>query len=309
MTPVDRHSAADIDAAYDYCEAVTRLHAKSFHFAARFLPRRKQRLVFPIYAFCRHVDDEVDEIADGDDAAAASAVERWRARLEDTYASIEAGEASEAEAAPAEDGQSLVFLAWRDLLAKHRIRKEIPLDLIKGVVQDTTVKRYETFEDLYVYCYRVASTVGLMSSEILGYSDASALEYAEAMGIGMQLTNILRDIREDAARGRIYIPAEDLRRFGVSEEEILGGVMGPRMRDLIVFQIERARTYYAKGELGIPMLERDARFTVLLASRIYGKILREIEKLDYDVFSSRAHTTKFQKIASMPSIWLEARRM
>lgn len=301
--------SSQLDEAYAYCEGVTRRHAKSFHFAASFLPRHKQKLVFPIYAFCRHVDDEIDEIGDGDEAAAVAAVERWRERLEEAYAVADGNNLPLFGAKDEDQGQRLVFTAWHDLLRRHPIRKEIPLDLIRGVVQDTTVKRYATFEELYVYCYRVASTVGLMSSEILGYSDPSALGYAEAMGIGMQLTNILRDVKEDAERGRIYLPAEDLKRFGVSEEDIIGGRMTENMRDLLKFEIQRAREYYAKGEKGIPMLERDTRFTVLLASRVYGRILDEIEKQDYDVFARRAHTTKLQKLASVPGIWIESRRM
>lgn len=298
-----------IDSAYQYCEQVTKRHAKSFYFAASFLPREKQRAVFPVYAFCRHVDDEVDEIADGDAVAAVAAVERWRADLDQAYESVESGRLPLVETGKPDDGHRLVLVAWQDLLRQHGIAKEIPYDLIKGVVQDTTVKRYESFDELYVYCYRVASTVGLMSSEILGYSEPKALEYAEAMGIGMQLTNILRDVKEDAGRGRIYIPREDLDRFGVSEDDIINGRMTSEMRELLRFQIARARDYYRKGELGIPMLEKDSRFTVLLASRVYGRILDEIEKQDYNVFAKRAHTTKLQKLLSIPGIWMAASRM
>ncbi len=174
---------------------------------------------------------------------------------------------------------------------------------------DTTIKRYQTFEELYVYCYRVASTVGLMSSEILGYSEKIALEYAEALGIAMQLTNILRDIKEDAAMNRIYLPQEDLKKFDVSEDQIFANGFDKNFENLMKFQIERARDFYRKGEQGIPFLEKDSRLTVLLASRIYGKILDEIEKQNYDVFSRRAHTTKSRKIFSIPKIWLEAKSL
>ena len=302
------NSLASIEEAYSYCESVTRRHAKSFHFAASFLPKSKQKLVFPIYAFCRHVDDEIDELPEGDEASALRAVSRWQDLLEQVYAGgfKECGRGSSSSITRE---QSLVFIAWDDLLSKHPIRKEIPLDLIKGVVQDTVQKRYADFDELYVYCYRVASTVGLMSSEILGYSDPSALKFAEAMGIGMQLTNILRDIGEDARRGRIYIPKKDLTKFGLTEDEILSCRMSEAMTEMIKFQIARARDYYRTGEQGIPLLEKDARFTVLLASRVYGAILSEIEKQNFDVFARRAHTTKLQKLLSMPRIYLEAARM
>jgi phytoene synthase len=291
----------EIEKAYSYCESITRSHAKSFHFAARFLPREKRQQVFPIYAFCRHVDDEIDEISDGDERAAVEAVDRWKSRLERVYS------ASYNPSEEHDEGHRNVFTAWRHMLSKYQIPVEYPLDLIKGVVQDTHKKRYSDFEELYEYSYRVASTVGLMSSHILGYSDVDALDYAEAMGIGMQLTNILRDIKEDAGRGRIYIPKEDLDRFGIAESEIFSGEMSERFKDMMVFQIARARDYYSKGEKGIRMLDADSRFTVLLASRVYGRILDEIEKLDYDVFSRRASTSKTQKFMMLPRIWMEAK--
>lgn len=307
-------SGTSVESAYRYCESVTRKHAKSFHFAARFLPREKQIPVFAVYAFCRHVDDEIDESGLGSEEEAAAAVEIWRDRLEAVYATKGGRVSEEASGTNDSDGSSaealdLVFAAWKDLLQKYPIPRELPLDLTKGVLMDTYKKRYSTFEELYVYCYHVASTVGLMSSEILGYSDPVALEYAEAMGVAMQLTNILRDVREDAEMGRIYIPAEDLERFEISEEQIFEGKADARFREMMAFQVSRARDLYTRGEQGIPYLSEDSRFTVLLASRIYGKILNEIERIEYDVFSTRAHTTKAQKLFSMPRIWNEARRM
>ena len=269
-------------------KVVTKSHAKSFYFAAKFLPKHKQKAVYPIYAFCRHVDDEIDEIGDGDEKKAIETVKKWKSQLENLYKENE-------HATRNTQHSTLVFSAWKDLLKTYKIPQNLPLELIQGVLMDTNIKRYETFDELYIYCYRVASTVGLMSSEILGYSDKKALEFAEAMGIGMQLTNILRDIKEDAAMNRIYLPQEDLKRFGVSEEQIFENKFDNNFEQLMKFQIERARSFYQKGEQGIPLLEKDSRFTVLLASRIYAKILDEIEKQNYDVFIKRAHTTKSSK--------------
>lgn len=291
----------DLEKAYKYCESVTKAHAKSFYFAAKFLPKHKQKAVFPIYAFCRHVDDEIDEIGDGGESKAIETVEKWRQKLEEVFE----GKGQRTK----DERQDLVFLAWQDLLKTYKIPKNLPLELIRGVLMDTQVKRYETFDELYVYCYRVASTVGLMSSEILGYSDKKALEYAEAMGIAMQLTNILRDVKEDAAMGRIYLPQEDLRRFDVSEEQVFANEVNENFVEMMKVQIERARDFYRKGEKGIPLLEKDSRFTVLLASRIYSRILDEIEKQNYNVFIKRAHTTKGQKILSIPKIWREAKKI
>ncbi len=305
----------EIEEAYDYCESVTRLHAKSFYFAAKFLPKIKQKAVYPIYAFCRHVDDEIDEIGEGDEQQAIKTIEKWGVNLNQVYEnSFEKGEREGRkwkieDQRPSIKDRELVFTAWSDLLQTYKIPQDLPLDLIKGVLMDTNIKRYETFEELYVYCYRVASTVGLMSSEILGYSDKIALRYAEAMGIGMQLTNILRDVKEDAAMNRIYLPQEDLRNFNVSEDQIFASDFNENFREMMKFQIVRARQFYEQGEQGIALLEKDSRFTVLLASRIYSKILDEIEKLDYNIFFKRAHTTKIQKFLSIPKIWHEARKM
>lgn len=302
--------STELEKAYDYCESVTKQHARSFYFAAKFLPRNKQRAVYPIYAFCRHVDDEIDEIGEGDETEAIKAVERWRNNLNEIYSQIKTGQPELKSANPkhSTEDQIQVFRAWQDLLHNYKIPQKLPLELVQGVLMDTTVKRYETFDELYVYCYRVASTVGLMSSEIMGFSDKIALKYAEAMGIGMQLTNILRDVKEDAGKGRIYLPQEDLRKFNVSEEQIFANEFDANFAALMKFQVERAREYYRNGEKGIAYLEKDSRFTVLLAARIYAKILDEIEKQNYNVFTRRAHTTGAQKILSIPKIWFQALR-
>ena len=317
----------ELEKAYEYCESVTKLHAKSFYFAAKFLPIHKRKAVYPIYAFCRHVDDEIDEIGAGDEQRAIHSIEKWRAELDEVYVNAETRRrrAAKKKIEPHKnrdengfenqdrklknDNRNLVFLAWEDLLKNYEIPRNLPFELMQGVLQDTRIKRYESFDELYVYCYRVASTVGLMSSEILGYSDKIALEYAEAMGIAMQLTNILRDIKEDAAMNRIYLPQEDLRRFGVTEKQIFAGVFDGNFVKMMKFQIARARDYYARGEQGIRLLKKDSRFTVLLAARIYSKILDEIEKQNYNVFIRRARTSKRQKILAIPLIWLSANKL
>jgi phytoene synthase len=155
----------------------------------------------------------------------------------------------------------------------------------------------------------VASTVGLMSSEIFGYKRKEALIYAEAMGIAMQMTNILRDVGEDASMNRIYLPREDLLRFGVSEEQILKHQLSDNFIELMKFEIKRTRDFYREAEKGIPLLEKDVRFTVLIASKIYEKILDKIEEQNYDVFRKRAHTNLAQKIVSLPKIWIESKRL
>ena len=292
----------EIEKAYRHCESITKTHAKSFYFAAKFLPKHKRQPIYALYALCRSVDDEVDEIGDGNETEAVAAVEKWQRQLEKIY------EEKPETGNRKPETDNLVFTAWRDLLQTHKIPKNLPLELMRGVLMDTRIKRYETFDELYVYCYRVASTVGLMSSEIFGYTDTKTLEYAEALGIAMQLTNILRDVKEDAAIRRIYLPQEDLRKFGVSEAQIYDNQMNENLVALMKFQIERARSFYRKAEQGIPLLERDTRFTVLLASRIYARILDKIERQNYDVFRQRAHTTFSQKLRMIPKIWREAKK-
>ncbi len=296
-------ASTSIEKAYDYCESVTKTHAKSFYFAAKFLPEHKRKAIYPIYAFCRHVDDEIDEIGENDANQAILAVQKWKQKLEEVF------EDKTGQQKALTQNRDFVLIAWQDLLKTYKIPRELPFDLIQGVLMDTTTKRYETFEELYVYCYRVASTVGLMASEIFGYTDEKTLEYAEALGIAMQLTNILRDVKEDAAMNRIYLPQEDLRKFNVSEQQIFAGEYDENFVELMKFQIKRTKNYYAAAEKGISLLEKDTRFTVLLAARIYAQILEKIEAQNYNVFLSRAHTTLIQKILSIPKIWLEAKKI
>jgi phytoene synthase len=288
-------SAAELERAYNYCRQTTRTHSKSFYFCSHFLPPEKRRAIYAVYALCRHVDDAVDAAGIRGERDALLAVERWRAELDAVYAS---GSAS-----------SPVLLAWRDMLQRFPIKQELPLELMRGVLMDTHIKRYETWEELRVYCYRVASVVGLMSSEIFGYEEPLTLYYAERLGLAMQLTNILRDVGEDARMGRIYLPREDASRFGYTEADLLGGKLNEPFFALMSFEIERARSLYREAEQGIPLLAKEARFTVLLAARLYARILDEIERNSYDVYTRRAHLSLAGKLRAAPRIWREARRL
>ena len=299
--------------AYEFCRAVTRRHAKSFYFAAKLLPHKKQPAIFAVYALCRTIDDTVDEAAINTEKAAFAAIENWKKWLDEVYQKndnkIEKRLDVTSDSRLLTLDSRLLSVAWRDLLQTYKIDKNLPLELMTGVAQDTYINRYENFADLYIYCYRVASTVGLMSSEIFGYEKQATLGYAEALGVAMQLTNVLRDIAADALMNRIYLPQEDLRRFEVPEEQIFAGKINENFVELMKFQIGRAREFYQKAEPGIALLDRGARLSVLFAARVYGRILDEIERRDYDVFSGRAHTTKRQKLFAVPRIWLDARRM
>lgn len=293
--PIDAARSQEIKRAYRHCQQTTRTHAKSFYFSARFLPAAKRQAIYAIYALCRRVDDAVDEAAVHSEREARQAVERWQAELNAVYRGGSV--------------QSPVLVAWSDMLTRYSIKEELPLELMRGVLMDTYIKRYETWSELRVYCYRVASVVGLMSSEVFGYSNPETLQYAESLGLAMQLTNILRDVREDAEMERIYLPQEDMKRFGYTEAQLLRGEVNKQFYRLMRFEIERARTLYQAAEQGIPLLSRDARFTVLLAARLYARILDEIEAAHYDVFRQRAHLSFAGKLQAVPKVWREARRL
>ncbi|MCS7080280.1 MAG: squalene/phytoene synthase family protein [Chloracidobacterium sp.] len=294
---IQQPQAEQVAAAYAYCRDVTRTHAKSFYFCTQTLPAWKRPAIYGIYALCRRIDDLVDTNRRAAAEDIARAVNAWSEALRAVYAG---------EPFPAHP----VLVAWYDFLPRFPVKLEHPLELMQGCLMDARLDgpvRFETFDELYTYAYRVASLVGLMTSEVFGYRDVSALQYAVALGIAFQLTNILRDVGEDARRDRIYLPLEDLRRFGCTEAMILQGRLTPEVIALLKFQIRRARDFYREAECGIPLLSPDSRFTVFLSSRLYGGILRDIERHGYDVFSRRAHVPLSGKLWALPRLWLQAR--
>ena len=276
--------------AYASCRDVTRDHAKSFYFCAQFLPAHKRRAIYAVYALCRHLDDIVDKASGRSTDDTRAVLDSWRKRL------FEAGP----------DDHPALF-AFGDASSTFGIPVELAGELVQGVLMDLSQSRYATYDELEVYCYRVASVVGLMTSRIFGYTDERALDRAVDLGIAMQLTNICRDVGEDARLGRIYIPTEDLERFGVSESDILEGRFSPAFVRLMQFQIERARSLYCSAEQGIVWLNADSQVTVRLSSRIYGQILGRIERNGYDVLSRRAYVPFHRKLATLPAVWLETK--
>lgn len=294
-----RRFLSEIDAeqltlAYQYCSEVSWKHAKTFYFATHFLPARKRLPVYAVYALCRYVDDLVDRSEENRRSLTkekiAALLNQWRADLDLCYSGMIVDHP--------------IMMAWHDMLRRYNIPKSLPLELIDGVCMDLQVSRYQTFDELYVYCYKVASVVGLMTSEIFGYSSKDALDYAVKLGIAMQLTNILRDIGEDARKGRIYLPLEDLERFGYAEQDVFNGVIDERFKALMQFQIDRARRYYAEADAGIALLSKDSQLAVRVSRVNYSKILDAIEKNRYDVFSRRAFVSLTGKLVSLPYLWL-----
>ena len=268
----DSSSDTRLDNCYRVCRDIARVNSKTFHLSSLFLSPPKRRAVWAVYAFCRTADDIVDRVTAPHDRL--DAIAAWERGLLDAHD----GRASDP-----------IYVAFADAVRRFGIPIEPALDLLRGARLDVTVRRYETYEQLREYCYFVASTVGLLVLPILGAITPAAARYGIALGRAMQMTNILRDVGEDARMDRIYLPAEDLRRFGCTEASIIDGVVDERFRELMRFQIARVRTMYAEAEPGIALLAPESRYTVRLALSLYRGILDRIEANRYDVFTRRAH--------------------
>jgi phytoene synthase len=197
----------------------------------------------------------------------------------------------------------LVAVAWAAARSQYHIPPRYAEQLIDGVARDLVQKRYQTFDELAAYAYGVASTVGLMSMHIIGFAGPEAIPYAIKLGVALQLTNILRDIGEDWHSGRMYLPAQELAAFGLTEWDIAIGKTDRRWRDFMRFQIDRNRRLYDEARPGIALLNRDGRFAVAAAGELYRAILTDIETHDYDVFSRRAHVSGLSKLSKLPSLW------
>jgi len=283
--------------AYSTCRAITRHYAKTFYMATRFLPNHKQRSIFAIYALCRYLDDLVDEAEDLvqqkkiNHSQIYKKLTDWKEKLQATY--------------NGEVYDDAILYAFSDVLKKYYIPIELPFLLVEGVDTDLVKNRFHTFDEVYDYSYKVASVVGLITSKLFGYSNPDAEQYAVDLGIAMQLTNIIRDVGEDTRRGRIYLPLDELNKFNLTEEEFLSGRQSTKMKELIRFQIERARFFYDRAEPGIEMLERDSRLPVYLASRNYSRILDKVEENNYDVFSERAYLNSTEKLRILPQVCMK----
>ncbi len=281
--------------AYAACRAIIQEHSKSFYLSARLLPPPKCEAVLALYAFCRTSDNIVDDAAAGGitPQAAGASLDAWAAQTRPLY--------------PASPDP--VVQAWADVRRRFAIPQALADELLAGVRMDLWHSRYATWADLWIYCYRVASTVGLMSTYITGAVDPAALNYAIRLGVALQLTNILRDVGDDARVGRIYLPLEDLIRFGVTPRALLDGAIGDGFRELLRFQVARARRLYAAAWPGIALLAPDSRFGVATAATVYKGILDKIEAADYDVFTRRAHLTSRDKLRLLPTVWWQVRAM
>ena len=279
--------STDLELAYEACRTITRREAKNFYYAFLTLPAAKRRAIYAAYAFCRHCDDSVDEETSAD--AKMTALAELHANLDDTYSGIPS---------------SPVFLALADVAKQYDIPRDYFREVILGVESDLVKDRFQNFDELREYCYRVASVVGLICLQIFGYKNEAAKEYAVDLGLAMQLTNIIRDVREDLAMGRVYLPQDEMARFGYSEEDLSNGVRNQAFRDLMKFQSQRARDYFDRGFKLLPYLSRRSRACPAVLGALYSKVLDRIEASDYDILDSRVSLSKAEKIRITAKTWL-----
>jgi phytoene synthase len=266
----------DVALSYRYCRRVARSRARNFYYSFVLLSRPQRDAMCAMYAFMRYCDDLSDE-----PGATRAAIERWRADLDQALAGRFSGHP--------------VWPAFHHAVRRFAIPHQYFREMIDGVASDVEPRRIETFDQLHRYCYQVASVVGLTTVHIFGFDSPAALPLAERCGVAFQLTNILRDIREDAGLGRIYLPAEDLRRFGVTEEDLRSGNRSPAFVELMRFEAARARACYEESRPLLELVSAHSRPSLWALIEIYSRLLERIERSGYDVFARRIRLPARQK--------------
>jgi phytoene synthase len=267
-----------LDRSFAHCRRVAKTRAKNFYYSFLLLSKEQKDAMCAVYAFMRYSDDISDE-GERSVEARRAALNKWHAAL--------------VNALSGDLGDDPILPAFRATVEQYKIPHKYFFDLIEGVSSDLAPQRYETFEQLYRYCYRVASVVGLTVVHIYGFSDPRALQLAEKCGIGFQLTNILRDIPEDAGMGRVYLPDEDLKRFGITREQLMAG-QGPPS-DFMAFEWERAQSYYQEATPLLGLVRPASRPALWAMMAIYYGILLRIKSQGYDVYQQRPRLTAFEK--------------
>jgi phytoene synthase len=266
-----------LDQSYEYCSHIAKSRAKNFYYSFVLLSQEQKNAMCAIYAFMRYCDDLSDE-----PGAAAGPIERWR---DDLTAAL-AGRSS---------SSSPLWPAFQDTVQRYRIPHPYFYEMIDGVLPDLQPRRIQTFDELYRYCYQVASVVGLTIIHIFGFDDPAAMPLAEKCGIAFQLTNILRDVREDAERDRIYLPAEDLARFGVTAEDLRAGRKTEAFARMMEFEASRARRYYDESRRLVALVHKRSRSSLWALITIYSRLLDRIRQSHYDVLARRIRLSTWEK--------------
>lgn len=274
-----------VEESYAWCRKVARRRAKNFYYSFLLLGGAERAAMCAVYAFMRQCDDLSDEPAPGGPAEQRLALESWRRELDGALGGVY--------------GEHPCWPALHDAVRRYGIPGDLLHAMIDGVLSDLEPRRIATFEELYRYCYQVASVVGLAVLRIFGFSSREALPLAEKCGIAFQLTNILRDIREDLERDRVYLPEEDLRRFGVDEEMLRGGLRNGKVPELLRFEAERAWSYYRESEPLVRLVDPRSRPSLWALREIYQRLLERIERSGYDVFTRRIRVPAAEKLSIM----------
>ncbi len=273
--------------AYRECADITRRSGSSFASAFWMLPKPKRNALHAIYAFCRLADDIADDPAIAGDRTALLA--RWREELDGAFRG---------------HAQHAVGVALSDAIASYQLPERVFLDLLDGVEFDLADRPIETFDDLRLYCYRVASTVGMLVVRILGFKNPRSLEFAEALGIAVQLTNVLRDVGDDASTGRIYLPKDELERFGVSAESILAGQRTDELQLMLSFYAKRAASFYDRAKQLLPDEDRRALRPATAMGRIYRALLDELIERQFPCFEQSVRLSRPRRVAIAAKVWM-----
>jgi phytoene synthase len=272
----------------EYCQNKAAASGSSFYYSFLFLPAEQRRAIMALYAFCREVDDVVDECSDGD--VARRKLDWWREEIAACFSG---------------QPKHPVTTALASALQSYNLPAEYFQEIIDGMNMDLEQQRYESFSELALYCHRVAGVVGLLSAEIFGYQQRATLKYAESLGTAFQLTNIIRDVREDAGRGRIYLPLDELLEYRVNPHDLLSGEINDALTPLLHFQAERADSYYQRALGQLPDQDRYAQRSGLIMTAIYQTLLSEIQADGYRVMQHRIRLTPVRKLWIA---WTTARR-
>jgi phytoene synthase len=268
-----------LEASYEHCRRVARTRARNFYYSFILLPRAQRNAICAIYAFMRQCDDLSDDPSGP--IPPREAIEAWRRETD--------------EAMEGRFAENPIWPAFHDTVVRYKIPREYFHDMIEGMLSDIEPRRVKTFDELYRYCYQVASVVGLTVIHIFGFRGVEALPLAEKCGVAFQLTNILRDVREDAGRDRVYLPAEDLARFGVDPRDLGEGKRTDEFVALMEFETRRARTYYKESSPLIEMVDQHSRSSLWALIEIYSRLLKRIEQTNYDVLSRRVALSAREK--------------